>query len=221
MLLNLIPWLVPLSPHGVYVNLRSWLCEASSSWTSFSCGWQPTEIRTVDRHCKTRSYASINERLWLQAAQSSSSSTGKSEGYHCILHWCFYSPCVGGQRELSFSFQMFFFSLCSGFVQRKTANQLFLFIWFRFFRAELRCPFLCCSIFISVWSRGVALAADLDLFISLLLFLKNFVSNFKNRQINGKLIFGVCWSFFLNIYVNIIYREILEGDVIWPKIWDF
>ncbi len=36
----------------------------------------------------------------------------------------------------------------------------------------------------SVWSGGVALAADLDLFISLLLFLKNFVSNFKNRQID-------------------------------------
>ena len=82
------------------MNLRSWLCEASGAWISFSCGWQPTEIRTVDRHRKTRSYVSTNERLWLQAITK--------------LHQKVPGRASRAIQSLSYMIYIFFFSLPGG-----------------------------------------------------------------------------------------------------------
>ena len=151
------------------MNLRSWLCEASGAWISFSCGWQPTEIRTVDRHRKTRSYVSTNERLWLQAitklhqkVPGRASRAIQSLSY--MIYIFFFSPYPGGRGA-----QMIFLNGFLAFFkswQCKTANQVVcLFILFRVFqsRATLSCFMMLKSY---LWFETMfALAADLDIYI--------------------------------------------------------
>ena len=132
------------------MNLRSWLCEASGAWISFSCGWQPTEIRTVDRHCKTRSDVSTNERLWLQTSITKFHQkvpVGLPGLSSLSPTWyIFFLLTRGGAQIIFFKWFSCFFQVVT---MQNSKSSVFCSFYSGFFRAELRYPVLWCSIVIS------------------------------------------------------------------------
>lgn len=198
---SLIRWLFPFSKPVWCMNLRSWLCEASGAWISFSCGWQPTEIRTVDRHCKTRSDVSTNERLTASIAKLHQKVPVGLPGLSSLSPtWYMFFRLTGGGGSSDDLFQMVFLLFSSRDNAKQQIKCFVCSFYSGFFRAELRYPVLWCSSYLCL-KPGSRLLQIL-IFISLLFTItivcsclrKKFVSRFHRT---GKLILGYWLVLFL------------------------